>query len=488
MGGEQTDANGELPNILFLLTDNQHWTSLGAAGNDIIETPHTDDLARRGALFENAFVTTPICGASRASFLTGLYRRSHQFDFRTPPFRSQLGSLTYPALLKAAGYYSGFIGKFGIESDGYMNVESETDTLDRMFHHFDNYEHWGPDNYYERQPDGTLRHLTDVTGDKILGFLRRWQRSESDRPFCLSVSFNAPHCQDDHPQQYIWPASVDHLYHDAVIPVPETSTADFFDTQPDFIKSSENRERWKRRFGTPELFQDNMKGYYRMVSGVDRVLGRVLGELEAVEAAESTVVIFTSDNGMFFGERGLSDCWLLYEDSIRVPLIIMDPRCGADRQGVRLEELVLNIDISPTIIDLAGMAAPEEVQGRSMMTLLGDSPGDWRSDFYCEHLFEHPLIPKSEGMRTTRWKYIQYVDRPASDEEQRREGSPARGGIGRRIRGGNRYEELYDLANDPLEAVNVIDDPRCQEVLARLVGRFEELRSQAGSARAAGSG
>lgn len=475
--------NGERPNILFLLTDNQHWTSMGAAGNDIISTPHMDDLAARGVMFDNSFVTTPICGASRASFLTGLYRRSHQFDFRTPPFRAALGPMTYPALLKASGYRTGFIGKFGIESDGYMNVEDEEAVLAAMFDHFDDFEHWGPDYYFERQPDGSLRHLTDVTGDKIVDFLRDWNLTDAGRPFCLSVSFNAPHCQDDHPQQYIWPDSVDHLYHDDVIPVPPTADPAFIETQPDFIQHSENRERWLRRFGTPELFQENMKGYYRMVSGVDVVLGRVLDELETLGAGGSTVVIFTSDNGMFFGERGLSDCWLLYEDSIRVPLVVMDPRLDQSRQGASVDEMALNIDISPTIIELAGLPVPEAVQGRSLLPVLGGGPAGWRQDFYCEHLFEHPLIPKSEGLRTTRWKYIKYVELPASDEEQRREGDAVKGGIGRRIRGGNRYEELYDLENDPLEADNVIDDPRCQDTLDRLVQRFEELRDEAASAR-----
>ena len=475
------------PNILFLLTDNQHWTSMGVAGNDIISTPNMDDLAARGVMFDNSFVTTPICGASRASFLTGMYRRSHQFDFRTPPFRASLGPITYPALLKASGYRTGFIGKFGIESDGYMNVEDEQAVLDSMFDHFDDFEHWGPDYYFERQPDGSLRHLTDVTGDKMIDFLRQWDGSHSEQPFCLSVSFNAPHCQDDHPQQYIWPSSVDHLYHDAVIPVPPTADPAFIETQPDFIRHSENRERWLRRFGTPELFQENMKGYYRMVSGIDVVLGRVLAELNDLGAAGSTVVIFTSDNGMFFGERGLSDCWLLYEDSIRVPLVVMDPRFEDSRRGARADEMALNIDISPTIVELAGIDVPDAVQGRSLVPLLDGGPADWRQDFYCEHLFEHPLIPKSEGVRTTRWKYIKYVEFPASDEEQRREGDAVKGGIGRRIRGGNRYEELYDLASDPLEADNVIDDPRCQDTLDRLVKRFSELRDEAASARQPGT-
>ena len=476
----------ERPNILFFLTDNQHWTSMGAAGNDIIKTPHMDGLAERGVLFENSFVTTPICGASRASFLTGLYRRSHGFDFRTAPFRKGLVNLSYPALLKNTGYHSGFIGKFGIESDGYLSLESEAATLDAMFHRFDNFEHWGPDGYFERQSDGTLRHLTDVTGDKVIDFLQQWSDLTPDYPFCLSVSFNAPHCQDDDPRQYIWPESVDHLYHDDRIPVPETAAPDFIESQPDFIKTSENRERWLRRFGTPEMFQENMKGYFRMVSGVDLAIGRVMEKLDVLGIADNTVIIFTSDNGMFFGERGLSDCWLLYEDSIRVPLVVMDPRLPVSRQGARSDQFALNIDISPTIIELGGLPVPDAVQGESLLPLLEGLDTDWRTDFYCEHLFEHPLIPKSEGLRSVRWKYINYIERPASDEEQRREGNlqAVRGaGLGSRVRGGNRYEELYDLEADPLETMNVIDDWRYQETLEKLMERFAELRLEAGSAQ-----
>ena len=141
------------------------------AGNPIIYTPHMDNLANQGMRFTNAFATTPICAASRASLLTGLYERRHQFTFNTPPLRSEFTDISYPTLLRSAGYYTGFIGKFGIESNGELLVENKKETLGKMFDVFDNFEHWGPNGYLVKQADGSMKHLTDVTADKVVGFL-----------------------------------------------------------------------------------------------------------------------------------------------------------------------------------------------------------------------------------------------------------------------------------------------------------------------------
>lgn len=441
------------PNILFLLTDNQGWNIIGCAGNPIIQTPNMDKLADGGVRFSNAFVTAPICAASRASILTGLYRRKHEFTFLMPPFRTQFTDISYPTLLRATGYRTGFIGKFGIESNGKLLVENEEVTLKKMFDHFDNFEHWGlfegsPNGYFVEQPDGTKRHLTDITGEKAINFLKE---CKPDQPFCLSISFNAPHCQDNDPRQYIWPESVDHLYHDATIPEPVNSDPAFFEAQPEFLKKSENRERWYLRFDTPEKFQRNMKGVYRMVSGVDMVIGKILEEIEGLGMAKNTIIIFMSDNGMFFGERGFTDCWLLHEESIRVPLIVFDPRADKKLQGVTSEQMALNVDIAPTILELGGLEVPQEVQGRSLVPLLSGGKSEWRTDFLCEHLFEHPKIPKSEGVRTENWKYIRYFEQ-----------QPA-------------YEELYDLENDPHEARNLVGDPWYFKELDQLRKRCDEL-------------
>ncbi|MBJ42049.1 MAG: sulfatase [Planctomycetaceae bacterium] len=447
-------SGSERPNILFLLTDNQPWHALGAAPNPVIYTPNMDRLAHQGVRFTNAFVTTPICAASRASIFTGLYERQHGFTFLTPPLQSQFSKISYPMLLKASGYRTGFIGKFGIESNGKILIEEEENTLAAMFDHFDNFEHWGhsgPDGYFVNQPDGTQKHLTDITGDKALEFLRQHHDQHPDQPFCLSISFNAPHAQDNDPRQYIWPPGVDHLYHDATVPVPELANPKYFATLPGFLQTSEGRVRWSKRFTSPQNFQRMMKGMYRMVSGVDVAIGRMLDELQRLDVADDTVVIFMSDNGMFFGEWGLSDCWLLYEDSIRVPMIIADPR--QPQQGITADEIVLNIDVSPTIIELAGLDVPPLVQGRSLIPIVEGKSPTWRTEFLCEHLLHMPQlqIPKSEGVRTERWKYIRYFEQQPP------------------------HEQLFDLVSDPLEKQNLADDTKHTDQLQLLRQRCDEL-------------
>ena len=443
----------EQPNILFLLTDNQGWNMLGCAGNPIIQTPNLDKLAEGGVRFTNAFVTTPVCGASRAIILTGLYRRRNEFSFGTPPLRKEYTDISYPAVLRGAGYRTGLIGKFGIESHGKLQVEDEELTLKKMFDHFDNFEHWGlqegsPYGYFVKQADGTNKHLTDITGEKAIGFLRECQ---PDQPWCLSISFNAPHCQDGDPWLYQYSESVGHLYQDVTFPEPVNSDHAFHAAQPEFLRDSENRERWKGRFDTPGNFQQNMKGVYRMVSGVDLVIGRILDEIGKLGMDRNTIVIFMSDNGMFFGERGFSDCWLLHEESIRVPMIVYDPRADRELQGITSGQMALNVDIAPTILELAGQEVPQMMQGRSLVPLLNNEKPEWRTDFFMEYLFDYPKIPKSEGLRSERWKYIRYFDQ-----------QPV-------------YEELYDLKNDPHESVNLINDSGYAGTVDELRSRYEEL-------------
>ena len=440
------------PNILFILTDNQRSDLLGCAGNPIIKTPHLDLLAKRGIRFTNAFATTPICAASRASYLTGLYECCHQFTFKTSPLGTKFTDNSYPALLKAAGYRTGFIGKFGIESHGELLVEDEETTLKKMFDHFDNFEHWGlfegsPKGYFVKQSDGTKRHLTDITGEKVTSFLKKCQ---SDQPWCLSVSFNAPHAQDDDPCLYIWPQPEEGLYENDTIPEAINSDPAFFKSLPKFIRESENRVRWHTRFDTPENYQRNRKGLYRMVSGVDRNIGYIIKTLEHLSFKNNTVIIFASDHGMYYGERGLSDCWQLNEESIRIPLIICDPRTEGESRTA-IEEMVLNIDLAPTILALAGLPKRNHIQGQNLLPLIEGMVDDWRDEFFCEHRFDHPGIAKSEGIRTKEWKYIRYFEQ-----------NPI-------------YEELYNLESDPYESHNLADDANATIQLTDMRFRCTQL-------------
>jgi len=426
------------PNIILLVTDDQRHDALGCAGNPIIHTPVMDDLASRGIRFEQAFATTPICAASRASIFTGRYERSHGYTFTKPPLSSALMDKSYPALLRRAGYHTGFVGKFGIKVE-----EGVVDALFDRFH---------PTAYpYFKEVDGEKRHLTDIHGDLALAFLRD---RPHDRPFCLSLSFWAPHADDDSTQQYFWPEACGGLYRDVVIPPPPTSEPEFFEALPAFLKHSLNRVRWFWRFDTPEKYQAMVKGYYRMISGVDRVIGRLQDELVRQGIERDTVIILISDNGYFLGERGFAGKWLMHEPSIRVPLIVYDPRLRPAPGGHVVTEAALNLDLAPTMLDMAGLPAPGEMQGKSLVPVMRSRNRPFRTEVFCEHLWDHPQIPRTEALRTGGWKYIRYLDHPG-------------------------YEELYDLREDPHESRNLASDPGQSPRLQNMRRRCRELAEQA---------
>jgi len=441
--GRRAPADDARPNLVFLLTDDQRWNMMGCAGNPIIHTPTMDALARDGVRFANAFVTTSICAASRASLFCGLYERTHRFTFGTPPIRKDHTDISYPQVLRGAGYRTGFVGKFG--------VQVQAGAREGMF---DSFTPLGRNPYFKKQPDGSLRHLTDITADKAIAFL---QGCKPGQPFCLSVSFNAPHAEDGDKRQYIWPKAADSLYRDAVIPVPKTADPAFFDKQPAFIKASLNRIRWRWRFDTPQKYQAMVKGHYRMISGVDAAIARLRAELERLGVADNTVIVLMGDNGYFLGERGFAGKWTGHEESLRVPLLVYDPRAPKALRGACPKPMALNVDIAPTLLDLAGVPVPKPMQGRSLVPLLkGETPADWRSDFFHEHLFAHGSIPKYEGVRNERYTYIRYFEQ-----------KPA-------------YEELYDRPADPHQERNLASAPRGAAALATLRTRCDELRDAYG--------
>jgi arylsulfatase A-like enzyme len=355
-----------------------------------------NNLAREGLYLKNAFVSTSICAASRASIFTGLYERTHEYTFGTPPLRDEYMYESYPYLLRKAGYRTGFVGKFGVSvNDGIMDSLFDSSVLT----------FWP----YLREIDGKQVHLADINGDHAIDFIR----SSKDQSFCLSLSFWSPHADDGAVEQYFWPEYFDHLYVDDEIPVPETADPAFFDALPEFLQNTLNRTRWYWRFDTPEKFQEMVKGYYRMVSTVDSVLARIRLALEQENIADNTVIIFSSDNGYFLGERGYAGKWLLYEQSVRVPLIIYDPRVPVSTRGKTFDEMVLNIDITPTILHLAGIDVPPRYQGESLLPFYYGKPDNWRTGIFLEHRMEiNPLIPRVYGYRDDSWKFIGYDDKP----------------------------------------------------------------------------
>jgi len=426
------------PNIILIVTDDQRHDAVGCAGNPIIHTPVMDNLAARGIRFEHAFVTTPICAASRASIFTGLYERAHGYTFTKPPLSSTLMDSSYPAILRQSGYHTGFVGKFGIEvEDGVIGA---------MFDRF----HSTAYPYFQ-EVDGKKRHLTDIHGDLALAFLRKRPHNQ---PFCLSLSFWAPHADDGSTQQYFWPDVCSEMYRDVVIPPPPTSEPEFFEALPDFLKNSLNRVRWFWRFDTPEKYQAMVKGYYRMISGIDRVIGRLREELVRQSIEHNTIIILISDNGYFLGERGFAGKWLMHEPSIRVPLIIYDPRIPQEFVGRIITKPALNLDLAPSLLDLASLPVPKKMQGRSLAPLMRDRNQPFRTEVFCEHLWDHPQIPQTEGIRTDGWKYIRYIKHPE-------------------------YEEVYNLTDDPNESQNLASDPGQSLRLQNLRQRCRELADSA---------
>ena len=436
-----SQAPPQRPNLLLIVTDDQRWDTLGCAGNVLVQTPNLDALAGDGVRFRQAFVTTAICAASRASILTGLHERTHRFTFGTPPLRDELLATSYPALLKAAGYRTGFVGKFGIQTNPGAPARL-----------FDSFAPLGPGRYWQKQPDGSERHLCDVVGDRAVGFL---DAGPAAQPWCLSISCNEPHAVDGDPQQYFWPKAQDGSYCDTVFPVPKTMAPEFFGTLPEFLRTSESRTRFHWRFDEPGKYQTMVRGYHRMIAGVDALVGRLRGELQRRDLTENTVVVFTSDNGYFLGERGFADKWYAYEPSIRVPLLVADPRQPALRRGTTCDLMALNLDLAPTLLELAAVPVPDSYQGRSLVPLLrGRAPVDWRSDFFYEHRLDHKAIPKSEGVRTERFTYLRWFEQDPL------------------------VEELYDHRADFDQVQNLVADPAYAEVLATLRQRTDALRDR----------
>jgi len=421
------------PNIIFILTDDQRFDSLGYAGNEIIHTPEMDSLARDGVYFENALVTTPICSASRASIFSGRYERAHRYTFGPDPLAPEFVEDSYPNLLKKAGYYSGFIGKFGVKI-----TESEA-----MFDEFDSFyvldEEERPGYYnVEKTLDGETVHLTRYAGQKALDFIEAAPR---DRPFALSLSFNAPHAHDSSEQQYFWQDEVAHLFQDMTMPEPALGDDEYFERLPEAVRKGFNRERWTWRYDTPEKYQHSVKGYYRMLAGIDLEIAKIRNKLAETGLADNTVIIFMGDNGYFLGERQLAGKWLMYDRSIRVPLMIYDPRVKQHRD---INDMALNIDVTATIVDLAGIEVPAGYHGKSLVPIVtGDTDTLSRDAVLIEHLWEFDHIPPSEGVRTDEWKYLRYVSDPS-------------------------IEELYNLREDPQETNNLAGDPGHEEMLAEL--------------------
>ena len=417
-GGAARVRGQQRLNVVLLIIDDVRWDSIGAAGNKVVYTPRLDQLAREGVRFGQARVTTAICMVSRASLLTGQYMSRHGITAFGRALTPAAFADTYPAVLRRAGYWVGHVGKYDVGQPR----ESDYDFL-RAYHGL----HW--------IESGSERvHVTEKNARDSLEFL---QSRPKDRPFALAVGFFAAHAQDNAKEQYLpqdWSAA---FYKEKRIPPPIHGDPRYQAALPPFLASeaNEGRVRYHWRFDTPESYQSYMTRYYRLITEVDGAIGRIVDELKAQGVYEDTLIVFIGDNGYFHADRGLADKWYPYEESIRVPLIVRDPRLAAARRGRTLDQLALNIDVAPTIVRAADLPLPSVMQGEDLSPLyLRSGRPVWRDEFFYEHptVTSKDRIPTSQAVVRRDWKYVEW---PEFD-----------------------YRQLFDVKDDPGELKNLAAD------------------------------
>lgn len=435
------------PNIVFFFTDDQTTSTLGCYGNPIVQTPNIDGLAARGTRFENAFVSHSICWVSRTTILTGLTGRSYGTQGNHELARPEAVETLYSDILRDNGYRTGYFGKWHAKMPkGYKPDD-----------HFDEFEAIGRNPFYKEMPDGTVRHETEVIVDKGIEFVKNQPKG---KPFALNMWFNACHAEDKDRRpgigHFAWPRAVDGMYDDTEMYRPRLDDPAIFDALPDFLRTTINRERYFWRWNTEEKYQTNMRAYLRMVSGIDGAIGRFMKELEAAGLADNTIIVYSADNGYHMGNRGLAGKWSHFEESLRVPLIVCDPRVEESQQGQVTDAMALNLDLPSTFLDWAGAEIPERYQGHSLRPVVDSGkPDDWRTETFHEHFAVRTRIPAFEGIRNEKFKYVRYID----DEN---------------------YEFLHDLKSDPDELINLADDPKHADTLKEMRTRTDEVVAEYG--------
>jgi arylsulfatase A-like enzyme len=428
------------PNFVFFLTDDQPYLGMSCTGNTVLKTPNMDRLAKDGVLFERAFVTTAICCSSRASIYTGQHMRRHGIEDFKKPLTAAQWRQTFPSLLRQAGYRTAFLGKFAIGS------ATDAKELALPADQFDLWYGFPQSIAFQQMENGKPRYLTTLMTEKAVEFLKT---TKPDQPFCLIMALKEPHG----PLDYFDPEFPDR-YANATIPSPANMTRASFNALPEQVRNSLGANpRW---LADPATHQASMRQIYAYISRADHAVGQIQEALAKFGLEQNTVVIHMSDNGSMEGAHGLAGKWLMYEESIQVPLIIRDPRLPAATRG-RRTQMALNIDLAPTILAMAGLPVPATMQGADLQPVLRDPNAPGRADWYYEHVYTTPPsrrpIPKCEGVRTERWKYTRYT-----------ESKPP-------------LEQLFDLAADPHEEKNLAPDPAQAQTLARLRARCDEYRT-----------
>ncbi len=435
------------PNFVFIYTDDQRYDAMGVVQREQgerarfpwFQTPNMDRIAAEGVRFRNAFVVNSLCSPSRANFLTGHYSHLNGVANNHTPFPTD--AVTYAGLLRAAGYTTGYAGKWH-----HGDQRGQRPGFDYSASFIGQGRYFNCPFEINGVATPTKGWIDDVSTDYALEFLTK----NRDKPFLLIVGYKSSHGPWEPPERW------KDRYSDAAAKPPVNA-----DARPPFrpanAQPSGQTGGQKRNAQKPGQSGNApmMRNYFRTLAGVDENLGRLLSALDDLKLADNTMVVFTSDNGYYLGEHGLGDKRSAYEESIRVPLLLRYPKLGVKDKLV--DALALNIDLAPTFLDFAGVPVPPAMQGRSWRPLLEAKAGQkggqdvaWRKSFFYEYFFEHGFFtPTTLAVRTEQAKLIQY---PGHED----------------------WMELFDLRADPYEMKNLARDPAHKELLEQMQAEFEQ--------------
>jgi arylsulfatase A-like enzyme len=452
------------PNIIFFLSDDHATQAIGCYGGKLMQTPNLDRLASAGIRFDHCFCTEAICAPSRAAILTGKYGHVNGAMGWKPYDRSHR---TFPESLRAAGYQTALVGKYhlGSQPPGFDYY----DILPDQGRYHD------PEFISAQGRRVEPGHVSDVTATLALRWL---DQRDPQRPFAICINDKAAHMPWQPAKRF------ESYFATATLPEP-ASLHDDLEGRAAVSAASwlrvENLLRWQQSdWGEPPaglttkqrrswIYQQYLKHYLRCAAGLDENVGRVLDWLDRNHLTQDTIVIYSSDQGFFLGEHGWFDKRWMMEESLRMPLLVRYPRLI--KPGSASAAMVLNIDIAPTLLDLAGVAVPADMQGRSLRPLLaGEPPKDWRRSIYYRYYAAEYGIAPHFGVRTERYKLIHYKGAVGTDNGTQ---------MGDMKQPGQVDEwELFDLQSDPAERINLYHNPESQHIVTQLKDELNRLRQQ----------
>ncbi|MDG1151275.1 MAG: sulfatase [Akkermansiaceae bacterium] len=427
------------PNIIFLMADDQNTFSMGCYGNPEVETPNMDRLANDGMIFDRHYDTTAICMGSRANVFTGMYEYKTGCNFVHGDMSEQIWSKSYPARLREAGYLTAFAGKFGIVVDGKGICEDEFDFYGgaKGQTNYATSKNFSMKRFAKKYPHSTLSY--GAFGKEVIR-----KSLEKKKPFCLSISFKAPHRPTTPDPRF------DHVYQGKKFTKPANYGRRYGEHLSPQSKQGRQYERFES-WGYDKNYDEVMATYYQQIYAIDFALGMIRDELKSQKIVENTVIIYTSDNGFICGSHGYGSKVLPMEESSRVPLIIFDPRVESSGKKVRCDRLTGNIDFAPTILELAGLEATENMDGRSLLPLLENPREGGHGSLALINTF--PPAPTTcmsivSGLfKYTYWWFENNEMKPT--------------------------EELFNLKNDPLELTNLVQVPEHKKNLGMMRKNYD---------------